>query len=292
MEKAYIFALGANLSFAIGIQFFTHYARNLSSVWVNCFKAIVAIVLFLATIFIKGGFNSISYQYILFFAASGFIGLGLADIFLLKSFSIMGPGRTMVIFSFQPLFVGVLSYFIFAQTVSSRKFIAVIFLVICLVIFSLESFKKHGHWNIKSTFFAFCAMLFDGTGVIITRYAFDNCKAINTVEGNFYRAIGAILLFIILAKARPFGFIKRYKSLSPKGKFLITLGAVLGTYISLILYLNAVRYAGALAIITSISITGTFFAAILECIVDKKPPSIYLITAFAFFLIGMRFLFF
>lgn len=292
MEKAYIFALGANLSFAIGIQFFTHYARNLSSVWVNCFKALVALLLFLVTIYFKGGFNPIEYRYLLLFLMSGFIGLGLADIFLVKSFSLMGPGRTMMIFSFQPVFVGALSYFIFSQTVSTKKFIAVIFLIICLIIFSLESFKKYGHWNSKATLFALCGLVLDGTGVIITRYAFNHSTGINTVEGNFYRATGAILLFAILAKLRPFNFIGRFKSLTAKNKFLVTLGAVLGTYLSLILYLNAVRYAGALALVSAISITGTIFASLLECVVDKKPPSIYLIIAFVFFLAGMRFLFF
>ena len=149
METAYIYALGANLSFAIGVQFFTHYARNLSSVWVNCFKAIIAAVLFLVTIYTVGGFSPIKYQYLLLFCFSGFLGLGLGDIFLIKSFSLMGPGRTMVLFSFQPLIIGILSYFLFSQTIDTKKFFAILFFIICVFIFSLETYKTKGHWHLK-----------------------------------------------------------------------------------------------------------------------------------------------
>ena len=70
MDKVYVYALAANLSFAIGVQFFTHYARLLSSLWVNCFKAAVAAALFLATVLLGGGFHQIGAGSAGFFLAS------------------------------------------------------------------------------------------------------------------------------------------------------------------------------------------------------------------------------
>jgi drug/metabolite transporter (DMT)-like permease len=274
------------------VQFFTHYAKTLSSVWMNCFKAVVATALFGLTVAACGGFHHIEHGSILLFAASGMLGLGAADVFLVKSFSLMGPGRTMMLFGFQPLVIGVLSWFLFGQLVNARQFISILFFVVCLFIISLESFKKHGHWNIKAGAFALCGIVLDAVGVIITRYVFDHNPGIATTEGNFYRAAGAVLLFAVMSRFRPMHFFKRWTSLNAKNMFLASLGAFMGTYLSLMLYLNAVRYAGALAAVAGIGITGTIFASVFECLRYKKAPSAYLLVSFVFFFAGMKFLFF
>lgn len=291
MEKVYIYALAANLSFAVGVQFFTHFARRTSSPWVNCFKAAVAAVLFGATVFAQGGFHAVGYGYAALFFLSGMLGLGLADVLLIKAFSLMGPGRTMMLFGFQPLVIGVISYFAFGQAVDVRKSYAILFFVVCLFIFSLESFKKQGHWNLRASFFALGGVVLDAAGVLITRYTFNNSPGLTTTEGNFYRAIGALLLFALLSRFRPFRFFEKFRTLDRRSLLWIMLGSVAGTYLSLLFYLNAVRYAGALAAVSGIAITGTLFASAFECLVDRKPPSAWLLAAFAFFLGGMSFLF-
>lgn len=291
MEKAYIFALAANLSFAIGVQFFTHYARSMSSLWVNWYKGMVAALLFAATILLAGGFHSIPPGMMAMFMLSGLVGLGLGDVYIIKAFSLMGPGRTMMVFGFQPLLIGVVSYFAFGQAIEMNKVYAILFFVVCLYIFSLESFRKHGHWNIKATLFALAGVTLDGLGVLITRYAFDHSPGIGTTEGNFYRAAGALLFFAGLSAVKPFNFIGKLRTLSRSGVMWITLGSVAGTYLSLMFYLNAVRYSGALAAVSGIAITGTLFASAFECAFERKLPSKYLVIAFAFFLAGMTFLF-
>lgn len=291
MEKVYIYALAANLSFAIGVQFFTHYAKRISSVWVNCFKALVAAVLFLLTVLGQGGFHHITPLFATLFFLSGMLGLGLADICLVKSFSLMGPGRTMMIFGFQPLVIGLISYFAFGQAVEGRKLIAVIFFVACLFIFSLESFRKHGHWNIRASLFALGGVLLDGVGIVITRFVFNGNPGIGTTEGNVYRAAGALVLFAVWSRAKPFHFLGNLATLSRRSLFWITLGSFAGTYMSLMFYLSAVRYAGALATVSAIAITGTLFASVFECIYERKAPSGYLLTALLFFFAGMAFLF-
>jgi drug/metabolite transporter (DMT)-like permease len=291
MDKVYIYALAANLSFAVGVQFFTHYARRVSSLWVNCFKGAVAAVLFAVTVAFTGGFHQISPSCAALFCFSGMIGLGLADICLIKAFSLMGPGRTMLIFGFQPLIIGVISYFLFGQAVDARKLVAILFFVVCLFVFSLESFRKHGHWNLRATAFAFGGITLDGLGVLVTRYAFDRSPGLGTTEGNLYRALGALLLFAALARVRPFHFVQKARELGPRNLLWMTVGSAAGTYLSLMFYLNAIRGSAALAAVSGIAITGTIFASAFECALERKPPSAYLLVSFAFFLGGMAFLF-
>ena len=291
MDAVYIYALAANLSFAVGVQFFTHYARKASSVWVNCFKGLVAAVLFAVTVLVTGGFTGAPPAFTALFFLSGALGLGLADIFLIKAFSLMGPGRTMMVFGFQPFLIGVISYFAFGQALEPRKAAAVLFFIVCLYIFSLESFRKQGHWNIKASLFALGGVLLDGTGVVITRYCFNNTPGISTTEGNFYRAAGALLLFAALSRLRPFHFVEKLRTLGGKNLFWLGVGSVAGTYLSLMFYLQSVRHAGALAAVSGIAITGTLFASIFECAVERRRPSSYLVVAFVFFLGGMALLF-
>jgi len=291
MDKVYIYALAANLSFAVGVQFFTHYARRISSLWVNCFKGCVAAVLFAATVYAQGGFHHLGAANAGLFLLSGMMGLGLADIFLIKAFSLMGPGRTMMLFGFQPLIIGVVSYFAFGQAIDARKIYAILFFVVCLYIVSLESFRKHGHWNVRASLFALGGVALDGLGVLITRYAFNNSPGLGTTEGNFYRAVGALLLFALLARVKPFHFVGKLKELSRTSLIWITLGSAAGTYLSLMFYLSAIRYSGALAAVSGIAITGTIFSSAFECAFERKAPSRYLLFSFAFFLGGMYFLF-
>lgn len=291
MDKVYLYALAANFSFAVGVQFFTHYARRVSTLWVNCYKGLVAAALFGLTALAQGGFHGVGAGEAALFLLSGMMGLGLADVFIVKAFALMGPGRTMMFFGFQPLLIGTAGYFLFGQALEPAKVYAVFFFIVCLFIFSLESFRKHGHWNVRASLYGLAGVALDGLGVVITRYAFDASPGLNTVEGNFYRALGALLLFAGIAAVKPFGFVAKLRELRLSGAAWITVGSIAGTYLSLLFYLSAIRYSGALAAVSGIAITGTIFASAFECLAERKAPSRYLLASFAFFLAGMAFLF-
>lgn len=286
MKEVYLYGLGANLSFAIGSQIFTFYSRQISSSWMNCFKSLVGVTAFGLFITFFGSWHSIGPTFFGLFFLSGFMGLGIGDIFLLKSFSLMGPGRTLMIFGFQPLLIGVLSYILFDQALDPKKFLAIFFCILCLVSFSLESFKKSGTWEFKAIAIAFVGVFLDSVGVIITRYSFDNSPGVTAMEGNFHRCLGAIFAFIILSQWKPFKFFSKWKAQSIKSKSILIFGSLMGTFLSLALYLKAIQTAH-LATLSGIAITGTIFSSILECLIEKRWPSRYLLISFGFFLCGM-----
>jgi len=142
-----------------------------------------------------------------------------------------------------------------------------------------------------TSLYALTGVTLDGLGVIITRYAFNANPGIGTTEGNFYRAVGALLLFGAISRVKPFQFFSRLHSLGGRSLFWIAAGSFAGTYLSLMFYLTAVRYAGALAAVSGIAITGTLFASAFECAFERKAPSRYLLVSFVFFFAGMALLF-
>lgn len=292
MHIAYVYALLSNFSYGLGSQFFAHYGRKVSATWVNIYKGSVDFLLFAVTVLLVSGLHPVPPIYLGLFLLSGFIGLGIGDIFLMKSFAQIGPGRTMLLFAFQPLIVGAFSYFIFGQSVDARKFVSIVFFIICVIIFSLESFKKSGHWSVKPILIALCGMTLDAVGIILTRLAFDHSPEVTAIEGNFYRSAGAVFAFLIICRFIKVDFFKNLKKLPGKSRVFITVGSILGCYLTLLFYLQAIKLTPSLAATSSIAVTGVIFGALFECIFERKWPSKYLITAFFFFFCAVYFLFF
>ena len=133
----YILTLCANFSFALGSVAYTRYSRALGDLWMNKFKALVALIGFGFVLLISGETQLPQSSTIGLLLLSGMLGLGIGDTFLLKSFMTIGSGRTLVLFGFQPIILGALGYFILGQELRSRK-INRYFLLYCLC-FSFKS---------------------------------------------------------------------------------------------------------------------------------------------------------
>lgn len=288
-STVYLFALMANICFALGSQGFTFFSRKISSSWMNWLKCSVALFAFGVYLLITNQFGEISLKAFLLLFFSGFLALGAGDIFLLKAFSDLGPGRTLTLFSFQPLFLGIAGFYIFDQAIDTQKLWAIIFFIICIVIYSLEKYRKDGHWNFKYMLMAFIGMGLDAFGVIVSRYVFDQNVNLTPMEGNFYRCIGAVSVFVLLRYIRGIKLIEPFKALPKKEKLLALGASFIGTFLSLSFYLTALRMAH-LGSLSGIAITGTIFASLFECILEKKLPSRYLMVSFISFLIGMKIL--
>ncbi|MCP4914853.1 MAG: DMT family transporter [Oligoflexia bacterium] len=287
-----VLALSANLCFALGSQFFAHYSRTIGSMWMNWAKASIALICFTIYCLFFVDHVTLSMKNYSLLLISGFVALGGGDIFLLKAFSDLGPGRTLMIFGFQPLILSTAGYYLFNQTIDTSKFWAIAFFIICLFIFSLEKFKQERSWNLKGSLFALLGMGLDAFGIIITRSVFDSNPSFSPMEGNAIRCVGAIFLFVIITKFfKPLNLIQKFKDLSKRDKGFVILGSLLGTFLSLTFYLNALKLAH-LGSLSGIAITGTIFASIFECFYHKKFPSRYLIGAFISFMLGMKFLLF
>lgn len=287
MQSFYLYAIGANLCFALASIVFTKYSRRVSARWMNYAKAVLAGFFFLIAITATGKWNPIAPQFVMILMLSGAVGLCVGDIFLLSSFSKIGPGRTLILFGFQPIILGTAGMLFFNQSMDLQKFWAILFFIGCLGIFSLESFKRSGSWEIKGILIALAGMTLDAIGILITRYAFDNSTQTTPMEANFYRISGAIIGFIIISRFRPIHLVAKWKELGPRSKSAVFFGSFLGTFLSLFLYFTALQKAH-MASLSGVAITGPIFAAMFECIFEKRWPSMYLISAFVMFLLGLK----
>jgi drug/metabolite transporter (DMT)-like permease len=279
-------ALGANFCFALGSQVFTVYSRRLGAVWMNATKALIAGTAFLLWLFFSGRLELPDAQTFWPLFISGAIGLGLGDIFLLRAFKEMGPGRALVLFSFHPLFLGLGAHWFLGQGMEPTRLIAIVFMILCLLTFAHESFQETRKISFTGPLCALVGIILDASGVLITRGVFDTHPGADLMAFNLYRCMGALAPFVLWSLFGRFNFVAPWKKLDRKGIALVIAGSLLGTFISLSLYLGAVRQAH-LASLSGLAITGTLFSALFDCLRERRWPSRHLLIALCFFFAGM-----
>jgi drug/metabolite transporter (DMT)-like permease len=283
-------AIFSNICFAAGCIGFTHYSLKISSKWMNYYKAVIATLGFSLVCLFFDLFIEIPNKAILMFLLSGLMGLGFGDIFLLKAFTHLGPGRVLMIFGFQPLFLGFAASQLFHQDFSTQKFIAVFFLILCLLSFSLESFKSKGHWDLTGLCLAITGVSMDAVGVLLSRAAFETAPEVSPFYANWLRGVAACVTFIIWASFnRELRLLPKWKEQNQRDKLYLFLSAFTGCFLSLGLYLMAVKI-GHLASISGIAGTAPLFASIIDFARGKSKPNIYFWFGLIFFLAGFSIL--
>lgn len=279
------FAMLSTFLFALSSIYFTLYAKKSSAEWMNFYKAFVAAIGFFMVCWAFDLFTPMSLNSFLFLIGSGLMGLMVGDVFLIKAFTSIGPSRTLMIFSFQPLLIGFSSFILFNQKIQGLALVALIFLILCILTFSFESYKREGHWELRGLSFALLGVALDAFGILMTRAAMDE-SAMSPYLANFLRAGAAVFGFFIyrLLKA-DFRLREPFKKLSPIDKWKVTLAGFGGTFLSLGFYLFAIQR-GQLALVTAISGTGPLIATFFEILIGKKKLTPYLLVGLLFFIIG------
>lgn len=252
----------------------------------NSFKTFVALAAFGLTVVLANNWINPTPQSFFGFLVSGAVGLMLGDYFMLRSMADIGASRMLMIFGIQPFLLAIGSYYLLGQPFTLFIFFGMISMVLCLFVFSLENYRKSGHWHLEGLIFGLCAVLFDAAGLLLTRYSFDQTPGIEPIQANFIRCLGAVSAFIIFyILVKPIAVIAPFKSLVKSDRVKLLVASLAGTYISLLFYLTAVSK-GQLSVVSSVAVTGPLFAAIIECFIQKRRPNIYLFFGTILFLIG------
>jgi drug/metabolite transporter (DMT)-like permease len=283
--EIYAMAIGANLTYSTSSMIFSIYAKRFSSIWINQVKVLVASIAFIFAMFFWESFVPVSPNvfFLLFF--SGFMGLCLGDIFLFRAFITLGPARSLVLYSFQPLMLGLYGYFFLGQLFSLNQTLAVICMVICVFIFMLERNKLTGSWDLNSFMWAFLGITLDAIGVMMTREAYETIPELETFQVNVIRCLGAVTGFILIGPKSYLKVAIDMWNLRKREISLILGASFCGCFLSLTLYLAALKYAH-VGTLTAITITGPVWVSLLESIYNRKLPGLYLMVAFMFFITG------
>lgn len=283
--EVYALAIGANLTYSTASMVFSIYAKRFSSMWINQIKVFVAFLAFLVAMVVTKQMAPVSNYGIALLVLSGFTGLCFGDIFLFRAFTTLGPARSLVLYSFQPLMLGLYGYFFLNQLFSLNQTLAVICMIFCIFIFMLERNKLTGFWDLRSFVWAFLGITLDAIGVMLTREAYEMDPSLETFQVNVIRCMGALFGFLILSPKSYLNIVKDLTVLRKREISLLVASAICGCFLSLTLYLAALKYAH-VGTLTAIAITGPVWVSMLECLYHRRLPNMYLVVAFSFFLAG------
>ncbi len=284
-------ALIANLSFATASIYFTEYSQKVSAIWVNFFKASISAILFGLVCFWFGNLSQLNSQIIFWLSLSGMSGLMIGDIFLFGAYVELGAGRTLMLFSFQPLFLGIASHFFFGEVFDLQKLWALLFMAGCMFSFGMENAKQKGCWEWSGIRMALIGIFLDAAGLLMTKHIFQNHPGISPFLVNWIRAVAATIGFILVATVFKKLFKKKFsltaplKKLSHKQIGILAMASALGTFFALSMYLRAVQ-TGNLATVSAVTGTAPLFASFIEILRGKKKWNRYFAAGLGCFLIG------
>ena len=275
----YLYVLLALTCFSGASVWYGEYARRYGSAWMTIVKASVASLAFLVCSLGLVLLNSqelanFFHPKSLFFLLSGAIGLGLGDILIIRAFSVLGSARTLLIFSFQPLLLGLQAYLFFGQVTSWMQIYTILFLILCVWLMLWEQAQKTGRWQIAGALAAVFGVILDNIGVIMSRHAFDE-TGLHVMPANLIRTFGAIGILWIWLRLKGQPILPPIFELSKKDKSILLVSSFAGTFLSLTLWLSAIKV-GHLATLSAVSGLGPLVASLWEWkILGKKPSRVF-----------------
>lgn len=257
----------------------------------NYFKAIIAFICFSFVVIVFPISLQIHNTSFILLVLSGWCGLMIGDIFLLKAFTHLGSGRVLMIFGFQPLMLGLASAYFFHDTFSAYRLVALFFLMSCLFCFSLESFKEKGYWDVKGIVYALIGVSLDAVGLLLTKKSFELTPDISIFLANTIRSGATVLgffAFSLLARSK-INLKASFVKLDQQDRGRVIFASFLGTFLSLAFYLHAIQI-GHLATVSAIAGTSPLFATLFEIYKGRKKVTRYLVLALISFILGLTIL--
>jgi drug/metabolite transporter (DMT)-like permease len=282
---AYWMAVGSNLFFGVAAVYYSLFARKNSVLWMNLTKSGVALIFSAVFAIALGGFAQITLSQALPFFGSGAVGLGLGDFFMFLAFLRIGASRTLMLWGFQPVVVGIGCYFLFGDLLSIYKILAIVFLVLCLLVFSYEGFRKKGHWEIQGLIFAMTGVILDSGSSVATKWAFEQSPLISPIQGLVFRSSGAVIVLLVLYGAKIHNYFVGWQSLTNKDRALALAVSFFGTFVALLLSLSAIKI-GHLPSLAAIGVTCPLFTGVFEHAIERRWPSRLFLLATGFFILG------
>lgn len=281
-----VLALIANLLFSFSSFFIARYTVSFGSLWTNTFKNTIAFLCFLLSALMINPHGFPDAHTILLLLFSGFIGLGIGDLFILRSFAELGPTRVIVLYGLTPFFVAVIRFFTMDQELSIAEVIPTIFFSLCLLTFALERKKVLGNWDSKALLWGLLGVFFDATGVVLTRLAFEQAQGLTSFHANVIRCFGSLIVLFLILKIKRISFFRPIRKTQGQKRLLLFTIPITGTFLSLLCYLQAIKV-GNLVIVTALGVAGPITSSLIESFFQKKLPSSYLFTALGLFILGI-----
>jgi len=245
-------------------------SKKVGSLPVNIIRLILGFLfLSLLNLIIRGRFfpTDASVHNWIWLSVSGLIGFVLGDLFLFKSYTIIGAWFAMLMMTLAPPLAAIFGRIILGETMDLKSISGMILTLIgiAIALFSknLENNKLSIRKPFKGIMFAFFGALGQALGIVFSKYGMQEYSPFPSTQIRIITGIIGFALIITLS-GRWNAVLAALKD--RKGMTAITTGSFFGPFLGVSFSLMAVKY-------TSAGIASTIMAIVPILII---PPSIFL----------------
>jgi len=235
-----IAALGVAVCWTLSALFFEKAGHKISSLSVNFIRLIMAIAfLGITTFFTRGIFfptDATGYQWF-WLGLSGIVGFFLGDLFLFKSYGIIGARTAALMMSLAPMLTAIIGWFFLKETLTLKD-IAAIILSIAGIMVAISNRSMRLNYPLKGLLLAFGGAVGQAVGLILSKKGIGNYDPVAATQ---IRALFGLLCFgILITLLRRWGKLNtdiRHTSALKS----VTVGAIFGPFVGVALGLFAIQ---------------------------------------------------
>lgn len=235
-----IAGLGVSICWTVSALTFEKAGHKIGSLSVNFIRLLMAIIFIgITTYFTRGIFfptDATPYQWF-WLGLSGFVGFFLGDMFLFKSYMVIGSRTAALIMSFAPMLTAIIGWFFLNEKLSGMN-IAGILVSISGIVIAISNRRMKLNIPFKGFLLAFGGATGQAVGLILSKKGMGHYDPIAATQ---IRALFGILSFAILITV-----LRRWKKVgnsfthTSSMKFL-AVGSMFGPFIGVALSLFAIQ---------------------------------------------------
>ncbi len=221
--------------------FFEKAGRRVGSLSVNIIRIFLGIIfLGITTLFTRGMFfpmDATTYNWV-WLGISGIVGFFLGDLFLFKSYTIIGSRTSQLVMSLAPMITAVIGWFFLNEILSPKSIIGIVVSVSGIII-AVAGKQLKLNVPLKGFLYALGGAVGQAVGLILSKKGMGDYDALAATQ---IRAIFGFAAFALLVT-----FMKRWRRViiatgDKKGMKAISIGAIFGPFVGVTLSLYAVQY--------------------------------------------------
>ncbi len=235
-----IAALAVSICWTISGLFFEKAGYRIGSLSVNIIRLFFATFLLgFTTLIFRGSFfpfDASAHNW-LWLGLSGVIGFFLGDLFLFKSYMIIGSRTAALIMSFAPMITAILGWFLLDEKLNPRDIVAIL---ICLtgIIIAISNRKMRLNISARGLIFAFGGAAGQAIGLIMSKKGMGDY---NPIAATQIRAIFGLISFALMIT-----LLGRWKNIfsavkDVHGMKAVSFGSFFGPFIGVTLSLFAIQ---------------------------------------------------
>lgn len=221
--------------------YFERAGRRVGSLSVNIIRIFLAVVLLgLTTLFTRGVFlplDATAYNW-LWLGISGIVGFFLGDLFLFKSYTIIGSRTSQLVMSLAPMITAVIGWFFLNEILSLKSIFGIVISVLGIMV-AVAGKKLKLNVPLRGFLYALGGAIGQALGLILSKKGMGDYDPVAATQ---IRAIFGFASFALLIT-----FMKRWKRVFVVSTDLtsmksITVGAIFGPFVGVALSLYAVQH--------------------------------------------------